>query len=612
MEPVDDHDRRRATTAPGLLDDLNRLGLLDPADVHVATRLGALGGEHEPAVLLAVALAVRAVRAGSVCVQPQEAAAELVQLTEPHDIAWPQEWADPAAWQALLAASPLVEAGVLRLDSEADPDTSPDAGGGWLYLDRYHRLETQVRDDLLGRLEQPPPTVDEPALAAALTRLGDQQFSEEQRAAAVSAVRTRTTVLTGGPGTGKTTTVARMLVLLADQAEAQGQRLRLVLTAPTGKAATRLQEAVAEALEQVHPDDRARVGRPEAMTLHRLLGWRPDNSTRFRHDRTNRLPHDLVVVDETSMVDLTLMGRLLEAVRPSARLLLVGDPEQLTSVGAGAVLHDVVQGLGDRAVAHLRTNHRSQAHIRDLAEQLRAGDADAVLAVLRAGGDQVCLVETESTQAAERELRTGLVEHADALRTAALAGDHESALALLEQRRLLCAHREGPAGVRHWNRLVETWLAERLRLPSLAHGTAGGSPEWYPGRPLLVTSNDYALDVYNGETGVAVVRPGDGRLRAWIRGSDGLRDLAPGRFDTVETMHAMTIHKSQGSQAEHVTVLLPDPDSRLLTRQLLYTAVTRAQHSVRLVGTEAAVRAAVEREADRASGLGRRLSARGR
>ncbi len=186
------------------------------------------------------------------------------------------------------------------------------------------------------------------------------------------------------------------------------------------------------------------------------------------------------------------------------------------------------------------------------------------------------------------------------MRSAAEAGDHAAAVAALDDHRLLCAHREGPHGVRHWNRQVEQWLTDELRLPFLA--------EWYVGRPLLVTSNDYTLQVYNGETG-AVVREPDGRLRAWISGSDGLRDFAPGRVDAVETMHAMTIHKSQGSQARRVTVLLPDADSRLLTRELFYTAVTRAQERLRVVGSEAAVRTAVATRAQRATGLRQRLAA---
>ncbi|WP_170981477.1 exodeoxyribonuclease V subunit alpha [Nocardioides dongxiaopingii] len=588
-EPWPEHDRRLAagaTSRGGLLAAFNAAGVLEASDVHVASRVGDLGGEADDRVLLAVALAVRGVRHGSVCVDLTTVAA---LAEESVGLAWPA----PGAWAEAVAASPLVAQGVLRHEAPL------------VYLDRYHRLETQVCADLLARVDVPVPDVDEPALAAALDRVAGAHFSAEQGAAAVRAVRQSTTVLTGGPGTGKTTTVARLLVLLAAQHAVRhpGARLSIALAAPTGKAATRLQEAVLGELAGLDERDRALVGNPDALTLHRLLGWRPDNATRFRHDRTNRLKYDVVVVDECSMVELTMMGRLLEAVRPQSRLVLVGDPHQLTPVGAGAVLADVVRGFeGDAGspVASLTRNHRSTEDIKALAEALRLGDPDEVLEVLRRGGEQVELVETDGLEAAGAALHDDALASATTVRDAALAGDAEAAVRALDRHRLLCAHREGPYGVRHWNRQVERWITDATGQPIYG--------EWYPGRPILVTSNDYALEVYNGETGAAVLGP-DGRLRAWVAGSERLRDFAPGRLDAVETMHAMTIHKSQGSQAERVTVLLPDAASRLLTRELFYTAVTRAQQHVRVVGSEAAVRAAVQQQAQRASGLAGRIRA---
>ena len=589
FEPVGDFDRRLALGAAaaagaGLVHDFNVAGVLEASDVHVASRLADLGGldaARDASVVLAVALAVRAVRAGSVCVDLSTVAALAPGL------AWP----DPEAWAREIGGSALVEAGVLRLE------------GGLVYLDRYHRLETQVCADLLARVRAEAPVVDEAALSAALPRISDDHLSDEQREAVVRTVRQSTTVLTGGPGTGKTTTVARMLVLLADQAHARGERLSVALAAPTGKAATRLQEAVVGELAGLDPADRDRVGKPEAMTLHRLLGWRFDNQTRFRHDRSNRLKYDVVVVDETSMVELTMMGRLLEAVRPTSRLVLVGDPRQLTSVGAGAVLSDIVAGFegpSDAAgqgspVVSLTTNFRSTRDILELSEALRIGDADAVLERLRAPSDEVDFVETTDPGPA---LRSEAVASALAVRTAAEAGDPAAAVAALDHHRLLCAHREGPYGVRAWNKQVERWVTEETGQP--VYG------EWYVVRPLLVTSDDHTLEIYNGETGAAVRLP-DGRLRAWISGSERLRDFAPGRLEAIETMHAMTIHKSQGSQAERITVLLPEADSRLLTRELFYTAVTRAQRHVTVVGTEAAVRSAVTTPAQRATGLVERL-----
>jgi exodeoxyribonuclease V alpha subunit len=307
----------------------------------------------------------------------------------------------------------------------------------------------------------------------------------------------------------------------------------------------------------------------------------------------------VVVVDETSMVSLTMMARLLEAVRPESRLLLVGDPDQLASVEAGAVLADLVEGLGDRPdlrVAALRTSHRFGESIRRLAESVRAGDADATLDLLEAGGEHVEFVPGSDPHERLREL---LLPGALELVRAGERGDAGSALAVLEQRRLLCAHREGPHGVRHWNRQLERWLAEETGEPFWA--------PWYAGRPLLVTANDYGLGVHNGDTGV-VVRRADGVLRAHVAGSTRRLDLATSRLGQAETMHAMTIHKSQGSQAGEVVVLLPPQDSRLLTRELFYTALTRARNKVVVVGSPDDVRAAIQRRARRASGLQRRLA----
>ncbi|WP_370647163.1 exodeoxyribonuclease V subunit alpha [Mycobacterium sp. IDR2000157661] len=541
--------------------------VLDAADVHVAQRLGELAGGVDEAVALAVALVVRAVRGGSVCLDLRSAQRQVGVDGLP----WPavDEWL-AAIRSSKLAGSPPV----LRID------------GDLLYLDRYWLEEQQVCADILAMVAATPlgstPTID---------RLFPPGF-EEQRAAAEVALSQGLTVLTGGPGTGKTTTVARLLALLA--ATTPGTRLRIALAAPTGKAAARLQEAVQIEVGKLDGADRQALADLHATTLHRLLGPRPDTSARFRHHRGNRLPHDVIVVDETSMVSLTLMARLLEAVRPDARLLLVGDPDQLASVEAGAVLADLVDGLGAGRIAELRTSHRFGAAIGELAAAVRAGDADRVVEVLRAGGDSIEWIDTDEPA---DPLRKVLLPLAVELRQAAVLDNRREALATLDKHRLLCAHRRGPFGVRYWNHQVERWLAEATGEPVWS--------TWYPGRPVLLTANDYGLGLYNGDTGVTLLR--DGVLRASIAGSGEL-EFATSRLSDVETMHAMTIHKSQGSQAEEVTVLLPTEDSRLLTRELLYTAVTRAKRRVRVIGTEAAVRAATERRVVRASGLARRLS----
>ena len=570
----DTGDWRLSVGAEGVLREFNEAGVIEAADVLVAQRLTGLAKETDDRVALAVALVVRAVRGGSVCVN----LAELPQLIGNAELPWPES----GGWTAAVAASPLAgDPAVLHLED------------GLLYLDRYWIEECRVAEDVL-------------ALAAArrsgsqpdVQRLFPDSFAE-QRAAAELALSRALTVLTGGPGTGKTTTVARLLALLAEQAELDGRpRLRIALAAPTGKAAARLLEAVQAEVAKLDAVDRGRLPDLTATTMHRLLGSRPDSKSRFRHNRDNRLPHDVVVVDETSMVSLTLMARLLEAVRPDSRLLLVGDPDQLASVEAGAVLADLVEGLtaaGDSPVAALLTSHRFGESIGTLAQAIRDGDADAAIAVLKAGGENIEWVETE--QPADT-LRKVLVPHALRLREAAILGDADAACEILDQHRMLCAHRNGPYGVTYWNRQLERWLSEQTDMPLWS--------DWYVGRPVLVTANDYGLNLYNGDTGVAVLR--DGVLRAAMAGTGGTAEFATGRLSDIDTMHAMTIHKSQGSQATEVTVLLPPVESRLLTRELLYTGVTRAREKVRLIGSADQLRAAVDRRALRATGLSRRLS----
>jgi exodeoxyribonuclease V alpha subunit len=292
------------------------------------------------------------------------------------------------------------------------------------------------------------------------------------------------------------------------------------------------------------------------------------------------------------MVPLSLMARLLDAVRPAARLVLVGDPDQLASVEAGAVLGDLVAAPAlASSVVVLGHSWRFGGAIADLAKAVQVGDADAALAILRSGDPAVEFVADDELDG----LRVDVVGTAAALSDAARAGDVPAALAGLERHRLLCAHRRGPYGVARWTAQVESWLP---RDP--AEG------EWYPGRPLLVTANDYDVGLHNGDTGV-VVAAADGVRAAFARGGEPVL-LPPSRLSTVQTVHAMTVHRGQGSQFQRVSLILPPADSPLLTRELLYTAITRARSGLRVLGTPEAVRVAVERPITRASGLRRRLT----
>ena len=625
LEPFDVTMARRAT---GPLREFNLAGVLSPSDVHVALRLARLGGIDDDAVVLGTAFAARAPRLGHVCVDLHS-----IRHTASSDSDAPVDlgalpWPEPAAWLGRLSACPLVGA-----------DRPLHLEGPNLYLDRLWGDECLVASELTSRAAQPMDGVDEALLAAGLARLfpGDKE-PDLQRLAAASAVLRRMSVIAGGPGTGKTTTVARALALLHD-VNGSGRPPLIALAAPTGKAAARLEESVRAEARQVDVDPlvRERLDALEGTTLHRLLGFNPGNRSRFRHNRLNRLPHDVVVIDETSMVSLSMMARLIEAVRPEARLILVGDPEQLASVEAGAVLGDIVgpvadgfrmgetarrrlaavsglevpdggppggPAIGDGIVV-LRRVHRFAGAIAELAEAIQRGDADRAVSVLRAPDTNVRWipadvgVEGHETDAL-REVRQLAIASGSAVIEAARAGRAMEAISALGRFRLLCAHRRGPEGVATWMHHVETWL--RAEVDGFATGT-----DWYVGRPLIVTENDYGLQLYNGDTGV-VIEVGEARrlVAAFERGG-AIAEVSPTRLAAVDTVYAMTVHKSQGSQFQTVAFLLPPVSSRVLTRELLYTAVTRAQEQLLLVGTEERIRAAIERPITRASGLRRAL-----
>ncbi|UDY34765.1 exodeoxyribonuclease V subunit alpha [Dermatobacter hominis] len=531
-------------------------------------------------------------------------------------------WPEPERW-----ARRVLDSALARAEDDDPGDLVPPlvVDGSQVYLDRYWRDERAVADDLRRRAGRR--TDAEPGRLAALDRFlppSTGPTPDLQRVAARAALERQLVVIAGGPGTGKTRTVSRLLAVLASDGRGEGGRLdgrslEIALAAPTGKAAARLEEAINAAVRDADPDPEvaARLGALEAQTVHRLLGARRGGAS-FTRDASNPIAADVVVVDEVSMVSLPLMARLLEAVRPDARVVLVGDPHQLASVEAGAVLGDLVGGDGGKPPDAIADNvvtleqvfrFGAESPVGALAAAIRSGDADAVLDHLvrsptssEAPEEEfVCWVRPDDPAAVDG-VRSQVLGHAVDLVDLAREGRTTSALRSLGAVKVLSATRRGELGADDWNRRVEQELRTTGRMRE----------RWSAGRPVMVTANDYLNGVFNGDLGV-VVRPADvgdraPRVQVAFDGVDGPRLLDPSRLDRVETQWAMTIHKSQGSEFDDVVVAMPPPPSPILTRELLYTAVTRARRGVTIVASEASIRAAVGRPVTRSSGLADRLA----
>ncbi|MBM7335589.1 exodeoxyribonuclease V subunit alpha [Alcanivorax marinus] len=636
-------------TAPAWRDALAALreqGLLRDLDVAVAEFLHRQAPEAEPAALLLAALTSGQLAAGHLCLDLDEPGLE-ARL-------WPAgrppalDGLLPAAsgdWPALLNGSPLVGAG--------DDNAPLVFDGGRLYLRRHWAQERAVAERVQARLATG--SAPDPArLAGQLTALFPEPAMDGepnwQQVACALAARAGLTLITGGPGTGKTTTVVRVLGLLqtlAMQDPAAPRRLRIRLAAPTGKAAARLTESIGRQVAALPVAEAVRAAIPtQVATLHRLLGSRPD-SRHFRHHRHNPVHADVVVVDEASMIDMDMMASLLDALPTDCRLILLGDKDQLASVEAGAVMGDLCREAdagryrpatldyvraacgadlspwaGDGAAlaqqtAMLRRNWRFKdaPGIGDLAAAINAGDPRAVERVFGAGHPGLTRVAGDSPHDLASRLLNGGGENGEGLRAlvadaaAPAAGDPDQRARDLLRRftgqQLLSGLRGGPFGVERLNRLI----TDHLHREGLA-----GDHDWYPGRPVMMTRNDYQLGLMNGDVGLTLPhpeRPEDG-LRVAFQLPDGrVRWVPPGRLDAVETVFAMTVHKSQGSEFGHVLLVLPDRPQPLLTRELVYTAVTRARGAFTLLeyGPPSVLAQAIKRRTWRASGLAERLAA---
>jgi len=601
------------------LERLREAGVLSSLDRHFAVCIAALAGEVRPDVLLAAALASRQVASGHVCLDLPRLVEGALSALAPIAVARLDEWRWPelAGWLAELASSPLVDAEA-RVDL-ATPLVLDDAGR--LYLRRYWLHQQGLAEAIRSRVAAGPSQlpVDRVRLEQGLERLFPDPDDALQREAAATAVTSRFCVVSGGPGTGKTSTVVKILALLVEQAlGAGGPAPRIRLLAPTGKAAAALAGAIQRSLTDLACSDEAKACIPEsAATLHRALRPLPGSNTRFRHDARDPIAADVVIVDEASMVDLALMARLFEALPTDARVILLGDRDQLASVEAGAVLGDIAgAGAGPAVgaaqastirghVVQLTRSHRyrTDSGIAALARAINEGDADAALAVLDdPTRPDVSRVSPPLAGGLGESLEADvLAGYADFL----AARDPAVRLRALDRFRVLCAHRLGPHGVEALNRAIEALLARRGGLP--VRGA------FYAGRPILVLRNDPQLEIYNGDVGVLMPRPaelGAGHLGAFFRaGGAGAepRWLSPLRLPPFETVFAMSVHKSQGSEFDAVALVLPDRTSRVVTRELLYTAVSRARERVVVHARPELLREAIGRRVERASGLSEAL-----
>ena len=620
---------------------------LEAIDTALANFLSHTGSETDPLIQLLAAITSQQLRAGHICLVLDDFLAQPDAYMPPPAIGSESESTLSDALSGLdvtdmrqrLAHSPVVDTGVGNAPLVFD--------GERLYLRRYWEYETFVAENLRQRAKAPNPLTK--SLGDTLDQLFPRRGADTidwPRVAAAQAARHSLSIITGGPGTGKTTTVVRLLGLLQTH-RASGQRaLRIRLAAPTGKAAARLTESISERISElpVSPSERENIP-AEVTTLHRLLGRRP-GSRQFRHNRQYPVHADVVVVDEASMIDLEMMASLLDALSSHTRLILIGDKDQLASVEAGAVMGDLCAGAAKGAydadtiswiaeeagtdvsayagdgsfvaqqTAMLRSNYRfgETSGIGALATAINAGNGSRALELITSSNktDVICehLAAKDETRI-EAIACDGLEHYLHGLRDASSAQDPEitadQALAAFGAFQLLAIQRSGPAGVEALN--------SRIARALQARGLIGHSDGWYAGRPVMMTRNDYKLGLMNGDVGITLAVPASENqkktcLRVAFRLPNGrIRLVLPSRLGDVDTVYAMTVHKAQGSEFRHTALAIPHQDHALLTRELLYTAVTRASEKFTLLASQPElIASAVQRPTRRASGLAERLT----
>lgn len=590
--------------------------LLRPLDVQFALMVAQ---EAHPAVKLAAAVLSRDAGEGHVCLPISRLRTDEFLSGKTNELREQllAQAGVPDDWSALLLASEAV--------SDGERPTPIVLCGDRLYLNRMWRNELTVAR-FFNEANQVV-DVDEALLAQTLDALfpASDEIDWQKVAAAVALTR-RISVISGGPGTGKTTTVARLLAALIQTTRQPRYRIRLA--APTGKAAARLTESLGEALRRLPLTDEQKALLPtEASTLHRLLGAQP-GSQRMRYHAGNPLHLDVLVVDEASMIDLPMMARLIDALPEHGRVIFLGDRDQLASVEAGAVLGDICAWVNagytagraaqlERLTGHpvpagesdvagalrdslclLQKSYRFGSHsgIGSLARAVNNGDRHGVRATLRQAFEDIVLHPLSTTEEYEAMLEQSQAGYGRYLQLLRERAEPEALIAAFGEFQLLCALRDGPYGVSGVNEQLEQMLNRRRAITLPRHS------RWYEGRPVMISRNDSALGLFNGDIGIALER-GEG-LRVWFPMPDGsIKSVQPSRLPEHDTAWAMTVHKSQGSEFDHAALILPAKIVPLVTRELVYTAITRAKQRLSIYADEQVLTQSIVARTERRSGL---------